>query len=373
MLDDLASERSIAEIMAYRAALPLDRRYRTAFFTLEALDSIIVCLRDQDGREGWGEVTILTGYTDETVASGWSFACRQSEALAGLSTRAARRRLSPHIASSPHAVSPFLMALEMLESSESLINDGDYRIALLAPLRADSDEELKDEVGYLLELGYKTLKLKVGSDLTRDIRRLEAVSEGIDGRAKLRVDANQGYRIEDALSFAESLDVGLVEWFEQPCDRKDWVANARVAERVAVPVMLDESVYNFADIQRAAGLDGVDFIKIEMEKVGGCELTVAALDLIQACGMTAVCGNGAASDLSSWFEARAHLSANLQTAGEMHGFRKMLEPLLEPPLQFDGGNLVLPSGYWPGIRRDAVEKLSCATYRTLESRNASDA
>ena len=137
--------------------------------------------------------------------------------------------------------------------------------------------------------------------------------------------------------------------------------------------MLDESVYNFADIQRAAGLDGVDFIKIEMEKVGGCELTVAALDLIQACGMTAVCGNGAASDLSSWFEARAHLSANLQTAGEMHGFRKMLEPLLEPPLQFDGGNLVLPSGYWPGIRRDAVEKLSCATYRTLESRNASDA
>ena len=88
MLDDLASERSIAEIMAYRAALPLDRRYRIAFFTLEALDSIIVCLRDQDGREGWGEVTILTGYTDETVASGWSFACRQSEALAGLSTRA---------------------------------------------------------------------------------------------------------------------------------------------------------------------------------------------------------------------------------------------------------------------------------------------
>src|SRR2546427_707247 len=83
----------------------------------------------------------------------------------------------------------------------------------------------------------------------------------VDGRARLRIDANQGYSRSDGCRFASALDPEVVDWFEQPCALRDWDSNAAVAKVSAVPVMLDESIYSFVDIQRAAGIEGVGFIK----------------------------------------------------------------------------------------------------------------
>src|SRR5206468_2601862 len=117
-----------------------------------------------------------------------------------------------------------------------------------------------------------------------DLARLRLIAKAASGAARLRVDANQGYTEADGIRFAQELDPAVVELFEQPCDKQDWDANGAVAAVSNVPVMLDESVYNFADIQRAAGIDGVGYIKIEMEKFGGVEMAKTGLEMIRACG-----------------------------------------------------------------------------------------
>jgi len=126
--------------------------------------------------------------------------------------------------------------------------------------------------------------------------------------------------------------------------------------------MLDESVYNFADIQRAAGIEGVGYIKIEMEKFGGVEMAKTGLEMIRACGMIPVAGNGAASDISSWMEAcTARLTVDVPC--EMHGFLKLKTPLLQDRLPFVDGAIVLAPGYFPRVDEGAV-----ARYTTFSQR-----
>jgi L-alanine-DL-glutamate epimerase-like enolase superfamily enzyme len=64
---------------------------------------------------------------------------------------------------------------------------------------------------------------------------------------------NQGYDREQGCAFAVALDPEGIELFEQPCAAGDWDAARAVADVSPVPMMLDESIYGMADIERAAG------------------------------------------------------------------------------------------------------------------------
>jgi len=232
----------------------------------------------------------------------------------------------------------------------------------LAPVRHKDSAKIPAEVEQLLKLGHRTLKIKVGFDVDKDLERVGLIQKVASGRARLRVDANQGYSRSEGSRFAAALDPTAVEWFEQPCDLKDWESNGAVAKVSAVPVMLDESIYSFLDIQRSAGMPGVGFIKHVLEKFGGLELLKAALEHIKICGMQATLGNGGATDITSWMEACvARLTVDIPC--EMHGFLKVKEPLLTEPLPFENGDIVLRPDYHPTVNRTTLEKYTKATAR----------
>jgi L-alanine-DL-glutamate epimerase-like enolase superfamily enzyme len=355
---------SLQEIQIHRINMPLDRPYPLSFNAVHmgAFDALLAEVRDDDGRIGWGEVTILPGYTHETVESGWEFCCAQGERLVGQTVAAAKRQLIAHIPTSPHAVNPLLCAIEMMEGHPLLQISEPCRVHVLAPVRSLDDAEIPGEVERLLGLGHRTLKVKVGFDVDADLARLRLIARVAGGQARLRTDANQGYSVEQGRRFAAALDPDAIELFEQPCDRLDWQANARVAEVSAVPVMLDEAVYSFADTQQAAGLSGVRYVKHVLEKFGGIEMLRAALDFIRVCGMEPVLGNGGATDITSWMEACV-ARVCVQMPCEMHGFLKVKDPLLEAPLPFKDGSILLEPGYAPRVNREVVKAHQTATRR----------
>ena len=63
---------NVREVILRRVDMPLDRPYPLSFNQVDmaSFDAIVAEVRDGDGRVGRGEVTILPGYTHETVASG---------------------------------------------------------------------------------------------------------------------------------------------------------------------------------------------------------------------------------------------------------------------------------------------------------------
>lgn len=346
----------IQDISVYRVNMPLDRTYPLSFNAVDMayFDAIVVEVTTSDERTGWGEVTILPGYTHETVDSGWRFNCGHAEQLVGRDLTSAKRHLIAYVGEQPHAASPIMTAIEMLEGNPILEYDTEVRVPVLAPVRAMDDAGIEAEVPQLLERGHKRLKIKIGFDAEKDLKRIRFISQLVGGFALLRVDANQGYSREEGRWIGERLDPGLVEWLEQPCDRFDWESNAAVAKDSAVPVMLDESIYSFEDIQHAAGLEGVAYIKHVLEKYSGLDMLKAALDHIRLCGMQPVLGNGGATDITSWLEASvARLTVDVPC--EFHGFLKVKEPLLDDPLPFENGDVILRPGYRPSINRSVLE------------------
>jgi L-Ala-D/L-Glu epimerase len=362
----------LEQIVLHRLRLPLRRPYHVSYRVYEAFEPIVVEARDADGRTGWGEGHISPGYSQETVDGGWDFCREQAARLIGRSISEAKAELERSIAASPVASTALITALEMLQGSPLLRIETDARIPLLTPLHGSEAAEIEDEVERRLDEGFRTFKVKVGKDAHADSDRVRVVQATIAGRATIRLDANRGFSREDGCRFAAALDPAGIELFEQPCAADDWEANAAVARVSTVPVMLDESIYGVADIERAARLDGVGLIKLKLKKTGSLTRLKRGLERIRELGMEPVLGDGVAADIGCWMEACV-ARHTIRNAGELNGFLKPRARLFATPLRFERGALHLPAGFVPEIDRAALEPHRLAAERFAAPRIAAPA
>jgi len=344
----------LARIRLTRLRIPLHAPYRLAFGPVEHFDTILVeCLSD-DGASGFGEATVLTGYTDETIEDSWRAAREIAADIVQLTPREARLRLAPLHARRPFTATAFGTALEMLEGSEALRISREQAVPLLAGINAADAQAMRAEFERLFAEGYRSFKLKVGFALEKDLAQLRALQALTRGRASIRIDANQGYSAAQGVEFVRRLEPADIELFEQPCAAGDWDAQLAVARASPVPMMLDESIYGLEEIERAAQLRAARFIKLKLMKLGSLEALGQALERIRVLGMTPVLGNGVACDLGCWMEACV-AARHIDNAGEMNGFLRARVGLLGEPLELREGALRLRPGFAPALAHERLQ------------------
>ena len=350
----------IREITLYRVELPLITPYRLSYRTFESFEPLLVELRDEDGRFGWGEQHISPGSSAETREGGWAFARELAEALVGVGVEEAKRRVQGRAAQSAVAATALVTAMEMAQGSPMLRREAERRFPLLTAFNATERDAIKAEVEQRLEEGFRTFKVKVGKNVDGDIARFAWIQECAAGRATLRVDANRAFSRADGCRFAEAISPQGVELFEQPCAAEDWAANAAVAAVSPVPVMLDEPICTLADIERAAGIDGVGLCKVKLKRFGSLEHLAQAIRLVHAKGLGAVLGDGLGAEINCWMEACV-ADGLIDNAGEFNGYVKIRPEarLLAQPLRFEAGEMVLPADWSPEVdcRRLAAQCL----------------
>lgn len=327
----------------WRLRLPLQEPYRLTFGLQHAFECVVVLVEDRHGHQGWGEAAFLPGYSEETADGAWPKAEALARACAGHSLQEAEARALTLQPRDPFLASAFLCAMEMLHRPAPYQRAG--RIRLLGTLNAAAPgRALEEEIEGFLRQGYATLKVKVGWSVGKDLEKVHAIADQVGARARLRLDANQGYSEGEAIEFVEGLAKrGLepsIELFEQPCAAADWDAAVAVHARATVPMMLDEAIFGMAEIDRAAALGCAAFVKLKLMKMGSLAALERGLERIKEQGMKPVLGNGVASDLTCWQEALAHL-AHVETDGEQNGFAKLKTPLGPKPLETDGPWLVV--------------------------------
>ncbi len=347
---------TLAGIRLHRLEVPLGTPYKLAFGVVRHFDTLLAEVEDAEGRTGLGEATVLPGYTDETVEGSWTLMRRLAGEAVGSELEVARERLLAQVAAAPFTVTALVTAIEMIEGAPELAVRQPARVPLLGLLHADGGVELEAEIDALLAQGFRTFKVKVGFDADADAGRVRRVQRAVRGRAAIRLDANQGYRVDDAKRFAAGLDPEGIELFEQPCAAGDWEAACAVAAVSTVPMMLDESIYGLEDVERAAQLAAARFIKLKLMKLGSVARLAAALERIRALGMEPVLGNGVACEIGCWMEA-AVARGHVRNAGEMNGYLKQAVPLVENVPRFEEGAIVLEPGYRPRLDRAAVARV----------------
>ncbi|MEP6656859.1 MAG: enolase C-terminal domain-like protein [Betaproteobacteria bacterium] len=346
-----AGAERIDSIRASYLQIPLERPYRLSFGPVTHYDTILLQMNAADGRSGFGEATLLTGYTDETIAESWDLTRELVSVFCGKSPAEIVSRLDRLAYRAPFVCTAFHTALDMLCGHPLLSVAATTRVPILGLLQGEDESGLRHDFDRLCAAGNRTVKVKVGFDVHADLRHLALIQKVVAGRALIRVDANQGFSADDAAAFINGVDPAGIELFEQPCAAGDWAAHrcaAAAAARTGLPLMLDESIYGLPDIERAVDENACTYLKVKLMKFVSLDALVAAIERIRALGKRAVLGNGVAGDVSCWMEACV-AARHIDNAGEMNGFLKARRMLLAPPLRFEQGDIVLEPGAAPAL------------------------
>jgi len=157
--------------------------------------------------------------------------------------------------------------------------------------------------------GCGTAKVKVaevGQGIDADIARVTAVRAALGRTGRIRVDANGGWTVDQAVVAVRALDraAGGLEYVEQPCASLDELAAVR--RRIDVPIAADESVRKAEDPLRVAVAGAADIVMLKVAPLGG---VARALQVAAACGLPCV--------VSSAVDTSVGLAAGLALAAAL--------------------------------------------------------
>ena len=131
-------------------------------------------------------------------------------------------------------------------------------------------EQALAEVDEYLGRGFRCLKVKIGRDVEADIERLRAIRERAGVGIALRVDANEGYTLEQAVRLASVIEELRLELVEQPLPASARDQFAALPEPLRRLMALDESVHDAADAGALLSVpgSGSSFV-VKLMKCGG--------------------------------------------------------------------------------------------------------
>ncbi len=156
--------------------------------------------------------------------------------------------------------------------------------------------------------GASTAKVKVaerGQELADDLDRVAAVRDALGPSGHVRVDANGGWSVDEAVEAVRRLDaVGSLEYVEQPCSSVEDLAAVR--RRVDVPVAADESIRRATDPYRVRDLEAADVAVLKVQPLGGVR---ACLRVAEEIGLPVV--------VSSAVESSVGLAAGVALAAAL--------------------------------------------------------
>lgn len=119
------------------------------------------------------------------------------------------------------------------------------------------------------------IKIKLGKKPEDDIERIRQIREAIGYNTQLRIDANQGWSYEDAVTALTALGQYNIQFCEQPMRKWNDELLPALCKLSPIPVMADESVFTHHDAERIIRNKACASINIKFAKSGGIHEALA--------------------------------------------------------------------------------------------------
>ncbi len=174
-------------------------------------------------------------------------------------------------------------------------------------------------------------KIKLGTK--EDAMIIRALRKHTD--SVLRVDANSGWTLEQALDLIPALYQCGVEFIEQPLEKADLSGMRVLYEKSPIPLIADESCVHEQDVEKCQGL--FHGVNIKLTKCSGLTPALRMIETTRKLGMKVMAGSMNESSIGS--SAIGHLLPLLDYV-DMDG-TLLLDEDIASGLEIDNGKVIL--------------------------------
>ena len=332
----------IAEIEIYAIHLPLYEPFIISYATYDYMPSIIVKITTDTGLVGYGE-----GVADEHVTG---------ESWKG-TFEILKNTLAPKlIGKNPMNMERIheLMDAEIygVPTAKAAIDIACYDVAgkaLGVPvynllggryheefpvthvLSIAAPDAMAKEAEERVAAGYRSMKMKVGTNVADDVLRIQAVRERVGEDIAIRVDVNQGWvNSANTLQGLQKLQNCSLDWLEQPVRADDIDGMVEVKSKSSTPMMIDEGLRGVRDMREIIAKRAADKVNIKLMKCGGIYPATKLAHMAEMAGIECQIGSMVESSIGSAAGFHVAFSKKIITSVELTG-----------PLKFskDVGNL----------------------------------
>ena len=248
--------------------------------------TVLLCLTDDKGREGWGEASVaplMTGETLDSLIGSIKYLVEKSLSINWLDPEQYSETFARILYANASAKSCVEMALLDLYTQEKAVplwrylrgeNDGlvdatPTPIPLLRMLGGSLEKELSD-ANEFRALGFRHWKIKIGSlSLDEDLHRVRVLCDALDGDV-ISVDANCALTLADALRFCQSESASKLTFAEQLISTELSISDFVLLNKASpIPIGLDESVHGLAELEQLIEANALSGASLKLIKTGG--------------------------------------------------------------------------------------------------------
>jgi L-Ala-D/L-Glu epimerase len=155
--------------------------------------------------------------------------------------------------------------------------------------------------------GVTILKVKLGKNPLEDIERIKQIRAAAGPATGIRIDANQGWTFDGAVTALNGMAAYSIEFCEQPLHHRDDALLPALRRQTPVKIMADESVFDHYDALRLLQAGACDYVNIKFAKSGGI---LEALQIAATCRQHQIpCMMGGMLESRVALSAFAHFAA----------------------------------------------------------------
>jgi L-alanine-DL-glutamate epimerase-like enolase superfamily enzyme len=332
-----------------RRTLALKRPAQASYGTLTERELALVSLTDEQGAVGYGEAAPLEAYDGVGIERTCEALSRYAPVLAesGRLNGAQLIDSCRRVDDVPAALAAIDLALwdragrtRGLPVAALLTDDPAPDVPVNATISSVDRASVAEDAAAAALAGFDCIKLKVA--VGDDAGRVAAARAAAGPEVALRLDANGGWDVEQAVRWIDALAPAGLELVEEPVHGLRAVREVR--ERVTVRVAIDETAAEHG----ALGAGVADAVCLKISRCGGIGGLIAAATLVRA--------SGAEPYIASTFDgplgvaAGVHAAAALASRGAVpHCGLATLAMFADigDPLPVRSGRIALPSA--PGL------------------------
>jgi D-galactarolactone cycloisomerase len=220
-----------------------------------------------------------------------------------------------------------------------------------------------ETAGYARE-GFHAVKIKIGFDVTEDLRVIAAVREAIGPETRFMIDANHGYDVLEAIELGKRAARYGIDWFEEPVLPEQIGAYHAVRAGQPLPIAGGETWHGRYGMREPLETRAVDILQPDICGIGGFSEMRRVADMAamhSARLVPHVWGTGVALAAGLQFMAalppdpprRNPVEPILEFDRTPNPFR---QAVLAQPIEHEGGVVAIPDtpGLGIEINRDAL-------------------